>query len=137
MKDTFDEGRNTMIKIKYERYHNDYNRKIEEKTFYDLKKVTDWLFDNVSGNYKDKMFFIDPDSRLPYFGGKLNLDSSCISTRYDVSGYETWVLLIEKDGAIIYSTGRFTNGISYWNEEVKQWLRDCRERQLHPVFNFG
>lgn len=126
-----------MIRVKYERYHNDYNRKIEERTFHNLNQLADWLFSNVNGSYKDKMFFVDPDSTLPYLGGKLELDSSCISTRRDSTGYETWILLIVKDGAIIYSTGRFTNGISHWNEEIKQWLRNCRERQLHPMFNFG
>lgn len=126
-----------MIRVKYERYHNDYNRKIEERTFSNLDRLADWLFSNVSGNYKEKMFFVNPDSTIPYFGGELKLDSSCISTRYDSTGYETWILQIVKDGAIIYSTGRFTNGISHWNEEIKQWLRDCRERQLHPTFNFG
>lgn len=126
-----------MIRVKYERYHNDYNRKIEERTFSDLDQLADWLFSNVDGSYKEKMFFVNPDSKLPYFNGKLKLDSSCISTRYNSTGYETWVLQIVKDGAIIYSTGKFTNGISHWNEEIKQWLRDCRERQLHPIFNFG
>ena len=126
-----------MIRVKYERYNCDYRRHIEEKTFRDLECLADWLFSNVNGSYKDNMFFVNPDSTLPYYGNELHLDSSCISTRYDSSGYETWILQIIKDGAIIYSTGRFTNGICHWNEEVKQWLRDCRERQLHPVFNFG
>lgn len=127
-----------MIRVKYERYHNNYNRKIEEKDFCNLDQLADWLFSNVSGNYKDKMFFINPDNNwFTHCDGKLRLDSSCISTSYDSSGYCTWVHQIVKDGAIIYSTGKFTNGICYWNEEIKQWLRDCRERQLHPVFNFG
>ena len=127
-----------MIRVKYERYHNNYNRKIEEKDFCNLDQLADWLFSNVSGNYKDKMFFINPDNNwFTHCDGKLRLDSSCISTSYDSSGYCTWVHQIVKDGAIIYSTGKFTNGICHWNEEIKQWLRDCRERQLHQAFNFG
>lgn len=126
-----------MIRVKYERYHNDYNRRTEEKTFYDLSQVADWLFSKANGRYKDRLFFIDPDGRIPYFGGKLNLDSSCISAKYDDTGYATWVQEIIKDGKIIYSTGEYTNGISHWNDEIKQWLRDCRDRQRNPHFNFG
>lgn len=53
------------------------------------------------------------------------------------SKWTYWVELIEKDGAIIYSTGKFTNGICHWNDEIKQWLITCRERMNNPVFNFG
>ena len=126
-----------MIKVKYEKYRNDYDRMIEEKWFHNLQEVQDWLFDICEGKYAKGMFFIDPESTIPYFKGKLNLDSSCISV--NGRSYDTWVLQINKDGKIIYSTGRFTNGISYWNDEVKQWIMACRERQLNPnpTFNFG
>lgn len=125
-----------MIKVKYEKYRNDYDRMIEEKWFHNLQEVQDWLFDICEGEYAKGMFFINPASTIPYFKGKLNLDSSCISV--NGRSYDTWVLQINKDGKIIYSTGRFTNGISYWNDEVKQWIMACRERQLkNPTFNFG
>lgn len=127
-----------MITVKYERYSDDYHRHIESKTFSGLGALADWLFEKAEGRYEDKMFFVNPDNEwLTHEKSKLRLDSSCISLRYDSSGYETWILQINKDGKIIYSTGRFTNGISHWNEEVKQWLRDCRDRQKNPTFNFG
>lgn len=127
-----------MILVKYERYNCDYRRHMEEKYFDDLKQLADWLFDKCEGNYKEKMFFVDPDNDwLTHDNGTLKLDSSCISLRYDTTGYETWIHQIIKDGKIIYSTGKFTSGISHWNEEIKQWLRDCRERQRNPQFNFG
>ena len=127
-----------MIKVKYERYAHDYNRHMEERTFSGLDDFADWLFGKVEGKYEDNMFFVDPDNGwLTHYNGKLHLDSSCISLHRDSTGYATWVIQIEEDGKIIYSIGRFTNGISYWNEEVKQWLRDCRSRQKNPTFNFG
>ena len=126
-----------MIIVKYTRYKNDYDKHEEIKSFHSLNGVADWLFNLCEGSYKDGMFFVDPDwKKVQGCTGKF-LDSSCISVRYDGTGYCTWVQQIEDSGIIIYSTGKHTNNISHWNETIKQWLRDCRTRQLNPQFNFG
>lgn len=124
-----------MIKIKYEKYYNDYINSYETKTFDSLESLADWLFGLVKGEYKKSMWFVDPENSCVYNDGKLHLDGSCIKSRDEKWIY--WVELIEKDGAIIYSTGKFTNGICHWNDEIKQWLIACRERMNNPMFNFG
>ena len=127
-----------MVTVKYTRYRNDYDKKAESKSLYSLEDVADWLFSRCVGSYKEGLFFIDPENtRLTSYSGKLKLDNSCISTRYDDTGYCIWIDQIEDGGRIIYSTGKYTNGICHWNDEIKQWLRDCRIRQESPQFNFG
>ncbi len=127
-----------MITVHYTRYRNDYDRKEDVKSVYSLEDLANWLFSKCKGKYTDGMFFTNPDDdRMHYWNGKLKLDNSCISTRYDDSGYCTWIEMIESGGKIIYSTGKYTNGICHWNDEIKQWLRDCRIRQRNPQFNFG
>lgn len=125
-----------MIKVKYEKYYNDYIRTDEFKTFNSLEDLANWLFGLVKGEYKKSMWFIDPNSKHIYNNDDtLRLDRSCIKS--NDGKYIYWIELIEKDEVIIYSTGKFTNGICHWNEEVKQWLVACRERMNNPVFNFG
>lgn len=127
-----------MITVKYTRYRHDYDKKAETKSMYSLEDLADWLFGKCKGSYEDGMYFTNPDDdRFHYYDGKLKLDNSCISVSYDDTGYCTWIEQIEDNGKIIYSTGKYTNGICHWNETIKQWLRDCRERQKNPQFNFG
>ena len=127
-----------MITVKYTRYRNDYDRKAETKSMYSLEDLADWLFGKCKGSYEYGMYFTNPDdNRLHFYDGKLKLDNSCISVNYDDTGYCTWIEQIEENGKIIYSTGKYTNGICHWNETIKQWLRDCRARQKNPQFNFG
>lgn len=124
-----------MIKVKYKKYYNDFKNSMETKIFYSLDDLADWLFGMVNGKYDSfKIYFVNPDTVHTY-NGKLHLDNSCISSSDDHWHY--WVEQIERDGKIIYSTGKFTNGISYWNEDIKQWLRECRNRINNPQFNFG
>lgn len=123
-----------MIKVKYNKYYNDYRRFDEIKTFCSLDDFANWLFDMVQGDYKYKIWFVDPyDDHMR--DGKLHLDNSCIKSRD--GDWQYWIEQIEKDGAIIYSTGKYTNGICHWNDEIKQWLVKCRDRMNNPRFNFG
>lgn len=123
-----------MIKVKYHKYYNDYRNSYETKTFSSLDELADWMFGMVKGKYEYKIWFADPDSNY-MFENKLRLDGSCIKSNDGV--YTYWIEQIEKDDKIIYSTGRFTNGICHWNDEIKGWLRVCRERMNNPQFNFG
>lgn len=123
-----------MIKVRYEKYYNDYRKKQEVKTFDDLQEVADWLFGLVKGDYRSSMWFVNPDTDHTR-DGKLWLDSSCIKSSDGEWMY--WIEQIEKDGAIIYSCGTFTNKVCYWNDEIKHWLRECRKRRENPVINFG
>ena len=122
-----------MYKVKYEKYRYGYGGTQEVKVFSSLEEIADWLFGMVKGKYEGSMFFVNPDDKNDK---ELHLDSSCISSRDD-ERYRYWVEQIEKDGLIMYSCGTFTNGVCYWNEEVKQWLRECIQRKENPQFNFG
>lgn len=122
-----------MYKVKYEKYRYGYGGTQEVKIFSSLEKIADWLFGMVKGKYEGSMFFVNPDNKNEK---ELHLDSSCISSKDDEK-YRYWIEQIEKDGAIIYSCGTFTNGVCYWNEEIKQWLRECIQRKENPQFNFG
>lgn len=124
-----------MIKVRYEKYYNDYNKTQEVKTFSSLNEMSDWFFGLVQGEYKDHMYFVNPDNGNHNRNGKLNLNKSSLQARD--GKYHYWIEQVEKNGAIIYSCGTFTNGICHWNEEMKQWLRDCRERVERPKFNFA
>lgn len=123
-----------MIKVKYEKYYNDYRNTQEEKSFYTLEEVADWMFGMVQGAYKGSLYFMNPDKNHER-DGKLYFSSSNIKS-YD-GNYSYFIEQIERDGVIIYSCGTFTNKICYWNEEIKQWLRNCNERIKNPHFNFG
>lgn len=124
-----------MITVYYEKYLNDYCTKDMVENFSSLDELAEWMFSKVHGEYKTKIFFIDPDSKFVYSNGKLKLDSSCISVRDGQYCY--WVRQIKENGKIIYSEGTYTNKICHWNEEVKHWLKKNRERVEKPVFNFG
>jgi hypothetical protein len=125
-----------MYTVKYQKYFNDYKNSQEEKKFYSLQEVADWLFGMAAGEkYEKVMFFIDPDRERKMEGRWL--DSSCIHVCNHSDRYIYYVEQIEKNGVIIYSCGTFTNMECHWNEEIKSWLRECRERMLHPTFNFG
>lgn len=123
-----------MIKVKYEKYYNDYRKSYETKNFNSLNELADWLFGMVKGRYDYNIWFTNPNENHMY-DGKLRLSSGCIKSNDGTCTY--WVEQIVKDGKIIYSTGTFTNRICHWNDEIKQWLLDCRERMNNPTFNFG
>lgn len=123
-----------MIKVKYHKYYNDYRNSYETKTFSSLDELADWLFGMVKGKYEYKIWFTNPNEDN-MFDGKLRLDGSCIKSNDGEWSY--YIEQIEKDDKIIYSTGKFTNGICHWNDEIKCWLRICRERMNNPQFNFG
>lgn len=123
-----------MIRVRYEKYYNDYRNSQEVQSFYSLEELADWLFGMVKGDYKRSTWFTDPDEDH-LRDGKLHLDNSCITSRD--GQYTYWIEQIEKDGVIIYSCGTYTNKVCHWNDEIKQWLRQCRERRSNPHFNFG
>lgn len=123
-----------MITVRYEKYYNDYNTRQDIKNFHSLEEVADWLFGMVQGKYVEHLHFIDPD-RDRMVDGNLRLGYSSISS-FD-GKYTYWVEQIERDSVILYSCGTFTNKICHWDEEIKQWLRDCRNRMSNPQFNFS
>lgn len=78
-----------MIRIKYNKYFNDFKNAYETKSFNTLNELADWMFNMVTGEYKKSLlYFTNPDDPHMY-NEKLHLDSSCIKT-YD-GEYIYWI----------------------------------------------
>lgn len=124
-----------MIRIKYERYWNDLRRENNlTKTFYGLKELEDWLFNNAqfSTIYKKIDVYFPVTEPTSW---KSNPEPSRIEST-DNDGWSTWVHVIENDNGIIFSDGKYTAWQKHWNDEVKAWLKHCGERATKPRFNF-
>ena len=119
-----------MIIVKYERRRNCYDNSHEVKYFTTLRDFKEWFFDDIR-DYEKDMYIPDPECTFHLH----DEGPSCLNFR--LNGYRHEVNQIEKDGKIIYSDGRYTNHIKYWNEETKQMCRDMLARQKKPQFNFG
>ena len=135
------------IRVKFEEYVNDNARHEYTKRFDNLSMLEEYLFQKAFGPYDKSISFINPDrvtSSMIHMDKELWLPPSSISVT-TFNGSTLMVHLIEKTpcsgvkkfDSIIYSTGVYTNGICYWNDEVKDWLRHCNQRKENPQFNFA
>lgn len=120
-----------MIKVYYEKYWCDYHRKNETENFPNLETVADWIFGQMRQGYSHMSFpredkFISPD-RIPW----------AIEFSPEYTGPSIWIHMMEQDGQIIFSDSRLTNGQSHWSKNVKEWCKECIERQKMPKFNFA
>lgn len=124
-----------MLRVKYERYWNDYIHKNEERRFRDLDDLEEWMFDQMEQDYTKKfvMCFPTPDAakRIGETGPWK------IEFRPKWGGESFWIKQIECERGIIFSDGTFTSGQKHWSEEVKTWLTHCEERRKTPKFNFA
>lgn len=120
-----------MITVCYEEYHNDYFRKEHEKRFANLAELEEWIFGQMKQDYSDKekgwlrMFF--PVHETP----------SRIGFTPQWGGPNCWIHQIESERGIIFTDGRHTAGQKHWNQEVRDWLKHCKERQYSPKFVFA
>lgn len=124
-----------MIRVEYQKYWNDLRTQNGlVKTFYSLKDVENWLFDNASrsrGGYNN--LFFPPTVPTNW---KANPEPSRIET-HDAEDWDIWIHRIDNENGIIFSDGKYTSGMKHWNEEVKEWLARCAERKADkPQFNF-
>lgn len=119
-----------MIKIFYEEYTNDYTKRFKDRTFYNLKEFENWFFSLCKDDYKH-LSIPEPGKHWTK-DGPGSMECNCIWTENKI--YK--VHIIEKDGGIIFSDGRLTNGQRHWNEEAQQLCRDMLERKKNPKFNF-
>lgn len=125
-----------MIIAKYEEYTNDYFRKHKTKHFPDLTDFENWFFDLCDGDYKKKISIPKPpdiDKHNIWKDGPSCLDVNCMWTQ----NKHYWIHQLERDGKIIFSDGKHTNNIKYWNDETKQMCRNMIERRNNPHFDFG
>jgi len=124
-----------MIKIKYERYWNDFIRKNEEKTFVDLDALANWIFGQMQQDYtKDSLVMSFP---TPEKVKRIKASGPYRIEFKPQRGEESfWIYLIENSDGIIFSDGKFTSGQKHWSSEVQAWLTACEKRRTCPTFNF-
>lgn len=123
-----------MIKIKYERYWNDFTRKNEEKTFPDLDALADWIFSQMQQDYtKDFVMSFPTPEKVKQINENGPYRIEFKPTR---SGESFWIYLIENANGIIFSDGRFTSGRKHWSTVAQEWCTACDRRQHAPTFNF-
>ena len=119
-----------MYLVKYEEYHNDYNRRNHEKTFCSLDDIANWMFGTMQRDPKRNMYIPVPDER--YTSGGL-----CrIEMRPAYGGGCIWIHLINSDRGIEFTDGQLTSGKKHWSKAVQAWLIGCKERQEKPVYKF-
>lgn len=112
--------------VTYVMYHNDRDQKKERKAFGSLEAIKRWLFDYKGERERD--FF----SYSPYFD-----EPGDIQSENEYEHYDIWVKMIERDGKIIFSSGRFTGGRKHWTKEVKQWCKDMQSEHNTPSWEFA
>lgn len=130
-----------MISIKYEIYHNDYNRRYEDKSFRDLREFKDWMFGLMHQPYVNEkglpnMHFLDGVVK----GRFSSMDSSSrISIRPEWGGDDYWIYCVSDNNKIVFTNGKYTNGQCYISEGFKAFLRECMDRRdgKEQVFEFG
>ncbi len=129
-----------MIKIKYEIYDNDYNRRYEDKSFGTMAEFKDWMFGLMNRPYVDSdghknMWFLDSVLDSP---GRL--DSSCrITIRPEWGGASYWVYCVNDNNKVVFSNGKYTNGQCYISDGFKAFLKECQDRRdgKEQTFVFG
>lgn len=123
-----------MIKIKFERYWNDFTRKNEVQSFSSLDALADWMFGQMQRDYtKDFAMSFPTPEKAKRIG---ETGPWRIEFQPQFGGESIWIYLIENSSGIIFSDGRFTSGQKHWSAEVQQWLAACEERRRGPKFNF-
>ena len=124
-----------MLRVKYERYLNDYFRKDETKSFADLTALENWMFDQMQQDYsgdEGAMSFPTPKK-----AARIHADGPWgIELRPVYGEAQIWIHQIESDAGIIFTDGRFTSRRKYWTDEVQDWLVHCEQRRKNPQFNF-
>lgn len=125
-----------MLRVKYERYLNDFHHKSETESFADLIELESWMFGQMQQDYsggKGTMFFPTPRKmkRIGEHGPRY------IELRPVYGEEQIWIHQIESPNGIIFSDGRFTSGKKYWTGEVQEWLMHCEQRRKNPQFNFA
>ena len=118
-----------MLRIYYEEYYNDYHRKDLNRSFSTLKELENWIFGQMQQDYSDK----ENGWTKMYFPRKEPTQFEFTPKR---GGPSIWIHRIDNEHGIVFSDGRFTGGKKHWSSEIRQWLKQCHERQYNPHFNF-
>lgn len=124
-----------MLSIKYEEYHNDWNRQTLSKTFDNLDQLSNWIFDQMQTEYSDKEY---GKSHMYFPTGKNPNDPSRIEFHPTYSGAVYWIKFVsDSERGIIFSDGSFTGGKKHWTNDFKEWCLANHKRQYNPQFVFA
>ena len=124
-----------MLKIRYERYLNDYHRRNESRTFSTLHGLEEWMFDQMQQNYTRGFAMCFP---TPEKAARIGERGPWRIEFTPVRGSETiFIHQIESFDGILFSDGVFTAGQKYWSVEIQDWLVHCEERRKNPRFSFA
>lgn len=120
------------MKVKYERYWNDYRRRDEVQSFADLDELANWMFGQMQQDYEKGMSFPTPEK-----AARINESGPWSIEVRPVRGEEhIWIHMIENNAGIIFLDGKFTSGQKHWSKSVQEWLVQCEERTKAPKFIF-
>lgn len=118
-----------MLRIYYEKCNCGYHGDEEEKSFSSLVELENWIFDQMRQDYSDA----DSGWHAMFFPNK-EIDTICFTPVRCGSVFR--IHRIDNEHGIVFSDGRFTGGKKHWSSEIRQWLKQCHERQYNPHFNF-
>ena len=118
-----------MLRIYYEKCNCGYHGDEEEKSFSSLVELENWIFYQMRQDYSD----VDSGWYAMFFPNK-EIDTICFTPVRCGSVFR--IHRIDNEHGIVFSDGRFTGGKKHWSSEIRQWLKQCHERQYNPHFNF-
>lgn len=126
-----------MIKIKYEIYHNDYNRRFEEKSFPHMSDFKNWMFESMNRPYVDSdgyknMYFLDEAVRV---NRNIRVGDE-IRFKPDRYGAHYWVHFVSVNNNIVFSNGKYTNGQCYISEGFKAFMKECQDKRDGKTIDF-
>lgn len=125
-----------MLRVKCERYWNDFHRKNEEMSFHDLAELEEWMFTQMEQDYAGKSYVMSFPT--PEIAERIRSEAPWRIEFTPKWGGETiWIRQIKNERGIIFSDGTFTAGQKHWSAEVQNWLRHCEERRKAPKFDFA
>lgn len=117
-----------MITIKYEIYHNDYNRQTNlTKTFPDLESFGDWLLDHATPYTDYKYLYVDYAAYYKQFKETGRLQSRNYEMNEDY-----WIYMVSNDDGIIYTNGKYTHGKNHASKTILSFLHNLEQKYLNP-----
>ena len=129
-------GGKDMIKVYYEEYHNDFNRKQHVREFPNLDSLEEWIFDQMRTDYtKDRYVMGIP---TPEIAERIHSEAPWrIEFMPERGGATFWIRQMKENGQIIFSDGTMTAGRKHWTNAVKEWCIGMEERRENPSFDFA
>ena len=112
-----------MLKVKIEKYHNDYNFDHMIYKFNSFFELKEWILKQMHvSDLKEWIRF----SSSPIF----------FRMQPDGPGWSYKIHQIEDDDGIIFSDGQYTAGQKHIADCVKRWLDEFKQELETPKFNF-